>query len=56
MTEEHLIRHTFPVTPTAFVSQTEGAPLTYNKQQQTPWPLVRERIIPSERPPLFDEI
>jgi hypothetical protein len=22
----------------------------------TPWPLVRERTIPTERPPLFDEI
>jgi hypothetical protein len=29
-----------------------------NKQtnKQTPWPLVRERIIPTERPPLFDEV
>jgi hypothetical protein len=30
-----------------------------NKQtnkQQTPWPLVRERTIPTERPPLVDEI
>jgi hypothetical protein len=24
--------------------------------KQTPWPLVRERTIPSERPPLVDEI
>jgi hypothetical protein len=23
---------------------------------QTPWPLVRERTIPTERPPLVDEI
>jgi hypothetical protein len=31
---------------------------TYQKQtnKQTPWPLVRERIIPTERPPLVDEI
>jgi hypothetical protein len=25
-------------------------------KQQTPWPLVRKRIIPTERPPLVDEI
>jgi hypothetical protein len=25
-------------------------------QKQTPWPLVRERTIPTERPPLVDEI
>jgi hypothetical protein len=27
-----------------------------HKKQQTPWPLVRERTIPTERPPLVDEI
>jgi hypothetical protein len=27
-----------------------------SKQKQTPWPLVRERTIPTERPPLVDEI
>jgi hypothetical protein len=26
------------------------------KKKQTPWPLVRERTIPTERPPLVDEI
>jgi hypothetical protein len=26
------------------------------KQKQTPWPLVRKRAIPTERPPLVDEI
>jgi hypothetical protein len=26
------------------------------KQKQTPWPLVRERTIPTDRPPLVDEI
>jgi hypothetical protein len=26
------------------------------KNKQTPWPLVRERTIPTERPPLVDEI
>jgi hypothetical protein len=25
-------------------------------KKQTPWPLVRERTIPTERPPLVDEI
>jgi hypothetical protein len=29
----------------------------YHKQtKQTPWPLVRERTIPTDRPPLVDEI
>jgi hypothetical protein len=27
-----------------------------HKKKQTPWPLVRERTIPTERPPLVDEI
>jgi hypothetical protein len=27
-----------------------------NKTKQTPWPLVRERTIPTDRPPLVDEI
>jgi hypothetical protein len=26
------------------------------KTKQTPWPLVRERTIPTERPPFFNEI
>jgi hypothetical protein len=26
------------------------------KNKQTPWPLVRKRTIPTERPPLVDEI
>jgi hypothetical protein len=29
---------------------------TTNKTKQTPWPLVRERTIPTDRPPLVDEI
>jgi hypothetical protein len=28
----------------------------YFTNKQTPWPLVRERTIPTERPPLVDEI
>jgi hypothetical protein len=30
--------------------------LSKQKNKQTPWPLVRERTIPTERPPLVDEI
>jgi hypothetical protein len=30
--------------------------LTTPQTKQTPWPLVRKRIIPADRPPLFDEI
>jgi hypothetical protein len=29
---------------------------TKKKNKQTPWPLVRERTIPTERPPFVDEI
>jgi hypothetical protein len=29
---------------------------TTNKQKQTQWPLVRKRTIPTDRPPLVDEI
>jgi hypothetical protein len=28
----------------------------HKKKNQTPWPLVRERTIPTDRPPLVDEI
>jgi hypothetical protein len=34
-----------------FYYQKEG-----NKTKETPWPLVRERTTPTERPPLVDEI
>jgi hypothetical protein len=27
-----------------------------NLKKRTPWPLVRERTLPTERPPLIDEI
>jgi hypothetical protein len=27
-----------------------------SNKQQTPWPLVRKRTIPTEQPPLVDEI
>jgi hypothetical protein len=38
----------------SITSQIHG--LNKQKQKQTPWPLVRERTIPTERPPLVDEI
>jgi hypothetical protein len=31
-------------------------PCTDSKSSQTPWPLVRKRTIPTEQPPLVDEI
>jgi hypothetical protein len=31
-------------------------PYTNKKTKQTPWPLVRKRTIPTDRPPLVDEI
>jgi hypothetical protein len=37
-------------------TQHQTAPPGINKKQQTPWPLVRERTIPTEGPPLVDEI
>jgi hypothetical protein len=30
--------------------------MSTEQTKQTPWPLVRERTIPTERPPLVDEI
>jgi hypothetical protein len=30
--------------------------LNKQKKKKTPWPLVRERTIPTDRPPLVDEI
>jgi hypothetical protein len=30
--------------------------ITKTQNKQTPWPLVRKRTIPTERPPLVDEI
>jgi hypothetical protein len=34
----------------------EGKDKQTNKQTKTPWPLVRKRTIPTERPPLVGEI
>jgi hypothetical protein len=29
---------------------------SWHRKKKTPWPLVRERTIPTDRPPLVDEI
>jgi hypothetical protein len=35
----------------------KGTKLKYSfDQKKTPWPLVRKRTLPTERPPLVDEI
>jgi hypothetical protein len=36
----------------------EGVPITFRDRdpKKTQWPLVRERTIPTKRPPLVDEI
>jgi hypothetical protein len=39
-----------------FQSSGESSSHIENKTKQTPWPLVRERTIPTDRPPLVDEI
>jgi hypothetical protein len=38
------------------VCRTRGTRYKGPETKQTPWPLVRERTIPTERPPLVDEI
>jgi hypothetical protein len=38
------------------VLEEHTASIIKKKQKQTPWPLVRERTIPTDRPPLVDEI
>jgi hypothetical protein len=30
--------------------------LSNDQKKQTPWPIVRERTIPTDRPPIVDEI
>jgi hypothetical protein len=39
-----------------FVFTTFVCPHEQTNKKQAPWPLVRERTIPTERPPLVDEI
>jgi hypothetical protein len=34
----------------------DSAAFNTKTNKQTPWPLVRERTIPTDRPPLVDEI
>jgi hypothetical protein len=43
-------------TPTYVSIATVEHPTNDYKQKQTPWPLVRERTIPTDRPPLVGEI
>jgi hypothetical protein len=47
-----------PVCNSALTTTLPRAPKleTSTQPKQTPWPLVRERTIPTERPPLVDEI
>jgi hypothetical protein len=46
-------RHTYA----SYLDTNSGINRRHLKQQnkQTPWPLVRERTIPTDRPPLVDE-
>jgi hypothetical protein len=39
-----------------FSAVSMGRTVTGGKKKKTPWPLVRERTIPTDRPPLVDEI
>jgi hypothetical protein len=45
------IRHLHSTT-----SKRKQSNAAYRKKKKTPWPLVRKRTIPTERPPLVDEI
>jgi hypothetical protein len=46
-----------PDAVTGYFSNYLMLPATHDpKNKQTPWPLVRERTIPIERPPFVDEI
>jgi hypothetical protein len=42
--------------PSSYLTGNTLSPLQNKQTKQTPWPLVRERTIPTERPPLVDEI
>jgi hypothetical protein len=39
-----------------FITRKHNFSKTDEQTKQTPWPLVRERTIPTDRPPLVDEI
>jgi hypothetical protein len=42
--------------PCIYCTHTDTYIHAYKQTKQTPWPLVRKRIIPTERPPLVCEI
>jgi hypothetical protein len=44
------------VGPSEWVLPENGAQSSLRNKNKTPWPLVRERTIPTEQPPLGDEI
>jgi hypothetical protein len=61
----NLVCHNQPICPQAYRSFDFSHPACPSflypvflllQTKQTPWPLVRERTIPTERPPLVDEI
>jgi hypothetical protein len=58
MADWQIVQHVqmFPVVVPLSLSLTHTHTDKKNKQKRTPWPLVRERTIPTERPPLVDEI
>jgi hypothetical protein len=45
-----------PESPTTPLPEPGESLYIKTKNKQTPWPLVRERTIPTDRPPLVDEI
>jgi hypothetical protein len=49
--------HLLPITVASYASRTPlYPPPPPNKPKKIPWPLVRERTIPTEPPPLVGEI
>jgi hypothetical protein len=50
--EQHFSEKRF----TAWSTYVVLPPTLTQKKQQTPWPLVRKRTLPTEQPPLVDEI
>jgi hypothetical protein len=45
-----------PVSSAPYTEPDACLPIQYKQTKQTPWLLVRERTIPTDRPPLVDEI
>jgi hypothetical protein len=54
-TRHHQPAHAEGTNTNRSTAKVQLIPLKTNKKQ-TPWSLVRERTIPTERPPLVDEI